>query len=367
MADAPIDTDVVVIGAGPVGLFSLFQLGLLGLQAHVIDALPEAGGQCAALYPHKPIYDVPGVPECTGEELTERLLAQAEPFITRDPRGRITNLHLGHVVASVAPVNPRLGKSQAGGFMLNTEHGPSFHCKAVMIAAGAGAFLPRTLGVACLDHAANLHYNLDQSDAWAGQHLVVAGGGEEAVDTVVTLALRAEPLRPASLTLLHRRDQFQTSPELEAQLRSLMSQGRVQLVLGVVQSAQRAAEQSSATEPIQTLQVLGHDGHTQAVPLDHLVVRLGLSPKLGPIAQWGLTLERKQVPVSTDCFESTMPGIHAVGDINTYPGKKRLLLCGFHEATLAAHAVAASLHPEAPQHLQYTTTSTLLLQRLGKA
>jgi thioredoxin reductase (NADPH) len=354
-----IDTDVVIIGAGPVGLFALFQLGLQGLSAHVIDALPEAGGQCVALYPHKPIYDVPGVPVCTGLELTEQLLAQAEPFVQRDPRGRITNVHLKQLVSSVSPLT---GDDAGPGFKVETSLGQSIHCRAVFVAAGAGAFVPRTLGIASLDGAPNVHYDLAPSSTWAGQHVVVAGGGEEAVEAVVTLALRPEGVRPACVSLMHRRDHFQTSPELEAQLRELIAQGRVRLALGVIQSVQHDADVSA----VSTLTLLGADGQAHELPVDHLLVRLGLSPKLGALSTWGMALDRKQVSVSSDCFESSQAGIYAVGDINTYPGKKRLLLCGFHEATLAAHAVAASLHPEAPQHLQYTTTSTLLLQRLGK-
>jgi thioredoxin reductase (NADPH) len=248
------------------------------------------------------------------------------------------------------------------GFKVETSSGQSFHCRAVFVAAGAGAFVPRTLGITTLDVAPNVHYELDPSDTWAGQDVVVAGGGEEAVEAVVTLALRPEGVRPASLTLMHRRDHFQTSPELDAQLRELIAQNRVHLALGVVQSTQHG----TGASPVSTLTLLGADGQTHELHVDHLLVRLGLSPKLGPLTSWGMALDRKQVSVSTDHFESSQPGIYAMGDINTYPGKKRLLLCGFHEATLAAHAVAASLNPEAPQHLQYTTTSTLLLQRLGK-
>ena len=349
-----IDTDVVVIGAGPVGLFALFQLGLMGLKAHVIDALPEAGGQCAALYPDKPIYDIPGVPTCTGLELTQQLLAQASPFLQRDPRGRILNLHFKQLVSTVVP--------HEDGFAIGTEAGLSFNNRALFVAAGAGAFVPRGLNLPALDGAPNVHHDIEPSANWQGQHVVVAGGGEEALDAVISLALRPDAVRPAKLTLLHRRDQFQAEPEVEAQLRQLIAHGRIELALGVVQGADRAAAQG----PVTALSLLASDGLTHPLALDHLVIRLGLSPKLGPLSDWGLKLDRKQVVVQSDSFESDRPGIYAVGDINTYPGKKRLLLCGFHEATLAAHAVSARLHPEAPQHLQYTTTSALLLQRLGR-
>ena len=355
---AVINTDTIVIGAGPVGLFQVFQLGLLGLNTHVIDALPEAGGQCVALYPDKPIYDVPGVPVCTGRELAQLLLTQARPFMPHDPAsGQITNLHLNDQVASVQPFAD-------GGFELATRQGLQFRCRAVFVAAGAGAFVPRTLNVAALDGAAHVHYHLPEAPSaapWAGQHLVIAGGGEEALSAVVALMDAAAEARPASLTLLHRRDQFQAEPALETRVRAWIAQGQVKLSLGLPSGADLQDGRVTA------LQILGADGTTHTLPLDHLLIRLGLSPKLGPLLNWGLQLDRKQVSVSPDSFQSSTNDIYAVGDINTYPGKKRLLLCGFHEATLAAHHALAQLKPDQPQHLQYTTTSTLLHQRLGLA
>ena len=356
-----IDTDTIVIGAGPVGLFQVFQLGLLGLNTHVIDALPEAGGQCVALYPDKPIYDVPGVPVCTGRELARLLLTQARPFMPGDAdTGLAHNLHLDDQVASLTALAD-------GGFEIGTRQGLQFRCRAVFVAAGAGAFVPRTLsGVASLEGAANVHHHLPESldrasSPWAGQHLMVAGGGEEALSTVATLMHAPPDARPATLTLLHRRDQFQAEPALQAQVRDWIAQGAVQLALGLPSGSDLKEGHITA------LHVLGADGTTQSLPLDHLLVRLGLSPKLGPLVDWGLQLDRKQVSVSPDSFQSSVAGVYAVGDINTYPGKKRLLLCGFHEATLAAHHAVATLKPDLPQHLQYTTTSTLLHQRLGLA
>ena len=359
-------TDALVIGAGPVGLFQAFQLGLLGLKVEVVDVLPQAGGQCMALYPDKPIYDVPGVPRCTGRELTSLLLEQASPFLPIDAAtGQRPQLHLGQQVESLKQVD--------GGWQVTTSAGWRCQARAVVIAAGAGAFVPRGLGVAELDGASNLWHQLPgefspqtpgtaasaPAPAWAGEHLVIAGGGDEALAAVLSTA-QAEPAqRPARITLLHRRDAFQAEPELEVAVRALIAAGVVQLVLGVPQGARREADQ------IKALQLIGPDGQTFELPLDHLLVRLGLSPKLGPLTQWGLDLERKQVRVDTATFASSLTGVHAVGDINTYPGKKRLLLCGFHEATLAAHAIATALNPEAPPHLLYTTTSPVLHQRLG--
>ena len=359
-----IHTDALVIGAGPVGLFQAFQLGLLGLSVEVVDALPFAGGQCMALYPDKPIYDVPGVPVCTGRELTQLLLSQAAPFLpaseAEGPHAR-QHLHLGQLVQSLAA-------TADGTWAVTTDRGLTFLAQSVLIAAGAGAFLPRGLGVAELDGALNVHHHLSEDDIaappWAGQQLVVAGGGDEALSAVLAIAQTAQAAhRPSRLTLLHRRDVFQADAALEATVRELIAQGRVHLEIGLPQSAER----HSAVEgdAVGALSVLGTDGQTRSLPLDHLLVRLGLSPKLGPLSTWGMALERKQVSVSTATFATSLPRVHAVGDINTYPGKKRLLLCGFHEATLAAHALAVELRPDAPSHLLYTTTSPVLHQRLG--
>ena len=370
-----IETDVVVIGAGPVGLFQIFQLGLLGLSCEVVDVLPEAGGQCVALYPDKPIYDIPGVPVCTGRELATQLLAQARPFLPLDPAtGRTAHLHLGQQVMTLAQDAADAAASQPHRFSIETTAGVVIKARAVVISAGAGAFVPKALALPGLPNdtlpPVNLHHHLPvegPAAPWAEQHVVVAGGGEEALQTVLDLANALAGIRPSRITLLHRRDQFQAEPALESAVRDLISQGRVELALGVPQAAELAWSDAGVNAPpaLTAITVLGPDSQPRTLTLDHLLVRLGLSPKLGPLADWGLPLERKQIPVDTASYATGIDGIHAVGDINTYPGKKRLLLCGFHEATLAAHALLARLNPEQPQHLQYTTTSALLHQRLG--
>ena len=330
-----------------------------------------------ALYPDKPIYDVPGVPVCTGRELTQSLLKQAAPFLpladaagaqvdqndhqsglqSGHQHGGHQHLHLGQLVQSLAT-------TADGAWTVGTDRGLTFQARSVLIAAGAGAFLPRGLGVPELEGAVNLHHHLPEDDGvappWAGQQLVVAGGGDEALSAVLAIAQAAKPEhRPSRLTLLHRRDVFQADAALEAAVRNLIAQGAVHLEIGLPQSAECHGQQ------VRALHLLGADGQTRSLPLDHLLVRLGLSPKLGPLSTWGMALERKQVSVSTATFATSLTRVHAVGDINTYPGKKRLLLCGFHEATLAAHALAIELHPDAPSHLLYTTTSPVLHQRLG--
>jgi thioredoxin reductase (NADPH) len=324
--------------------------------------LPEPGGQCVALYPDKPIYDVPGIPVCTGRELAAQLLAQARPFVPADG----STLHLNQQVMSLAVDDAHpLGKHR---FHLKSGAGTEFMARCVIVSAGAGAFVHKALAIPGLDTAqapANLHHQLLNANIaapWAGQHLVVAGGGDEALQTVLDLANANITQGPARLTLLHRRDQFQAEASLEAAVRGLISSGQVQLVLGVPQACEL---DTSGTQPVLRALTLSTADGAAPLMLDHLLVRLGMSPKLGPLSEWGLALERKQVSVNPSTFESSVPGIYAVGDINTYPGKKRLLLCGFHEATLAAHAASLALHPETPQHLLYTTTSPLLHQRLG--
>lgn len=367
MTVSPIDTDVVVVGAGPVGLFQVFQLGLLGLRAELVDVLPEAGGQCVALYADKPIYDVPGVPMCTGRELAERLLLQAAPFLPEQADGGRTHLHLKQQVESVQA-------RPAGGFDVATSTGTRFQTRALVVAAGAGAFVPRALalpGWTAPVAPTNVHHDTEGLEV-QGRHVVVAGGGEEALSTALALSRLqdTEPAAaPASVTLLHRRDVFQADAALEARLRQALGEGHIRLALGMVEKAEQVekAEHAEAKPLLAALHLLTPDSQPMRLSLDLLVVRQGLSPKLGPLSDWGLALDRKLVPVDAATMASEAPDIHAVGDICTYPGKKRLLLCGFHEATLAAHHLLHALKPDEPQHLQYTTTSALLKTRLGVA
>jgi thioredoxin reductase (NADPH) len=292
--------------------------------------------------------------------LTEQLLAQAAPFLHGS-----SNLHLNQQVESlhIDESDDVQSPSQAR-IHVRTSQGVHLLARAVFIAAGAGAFVPRALpipGLEASEHLSNLHHHLpppEQTTPWAGLHLVIAGGGDEALQSVLDVLTVPQAQRPARLSLLHRRDQFQADTALEQQVRLLIQQGQVQLVLGVPQGATHQNQALSA------LSLVNAEG-TFALGLDHLLVRLGLSPRLGPLTHWGLNLERKQVSVNPATFATNLLGVYAVGDINTYPGKKRLLLCGFHEATLAAHAAAHAIHPQAPQHLLYTTTSPLLHERLG--
>lgn len=335
--------DAVVIGAGPTGLFQVFQLGLQGIAVHLIDALPHLGGQCAELYPDKPIYDIPGIAVCSGRELVERLREQIAPFKP--------TLHLGQQVTTLVPQDD-------GGVLIETTAGTRLLARTVFIAAGVGAFVPRTVkadGIEALV-GKQVFYHPAQVDAAAGKHVVVHGGDELAVKAAIEAADMAR-----SVTLLHRRDVFQAEDALLVQLQQLRDAGRIR-----VMAAQITGIDTGADGGLQALRVLDGEGQEQTVPLDLLLAYLGISPKLGALADWGLAIERKQLVVDTATFATSAPGIYAVGDINTYPGKRKLILCGFHEATLAAFAAAERLSG-APVALQYTTTSSKLHERLGVA
>ena len=339
--DGPIETDALIVGAGPVGLFQVFELGLLDIKAHVVDSLPHLGGQCIELYPDKPIYDIPAVPVCTGQELTDNLLKQIEPFHP--------TFHLGQDVVE-------LQRRDDGRFFARTSRGTSFLTRTVFIAAGVGSFQPRTLKVEGIDkfEGTQLFYRVKDPTRFHGKNLVICGGGDSALDWTLALVGKAE-----SVILLHRREGFRAAPASVAKMRELVDKLEMQLMIGQISGFEE--KDGRLTE----IRVTSLDGVTRRVPLDMLLVFYGLSPKLGPIANWGLALERKQIVVDTEKFETSVPGIFAVGDINTYPGKKKLILSGFHEAALAAFGAARYVFPDKKIHLQYTTTSTKLHQVLG--
>lgn len=353
VAAAPIRCDALVIGAGPVGLFQLFQLGLHGIAAEVVDALPAPGGQCSELYPDKPIYDIPAVQVCTGRELVDRLLAQIAPFAPR--------FHLNQEVASLQPRGD-------GRFDVATSTGQQFIARSVFIAAGVGAFQPRKLQADGADGlpADQLLYRLPAPGSLAGRQVLVVGGEGGAVQAAVALAdcLADAATAPAGITLLHRRAMLSAEADQLERLQAHIDAGRVRFQVGQVLSVHTTAGQSARLAKVQ---VADADGQTLQLATDTLLVQLGISPKLGPISQWGLALERRQLVVDAARFETSTPGIFAVGDIVSYPGKKKLILCGFHEATLAAFAAVARLRPDEPVLLQYTTTSPRLHQRLGVA
>ncbi len=340
-----IETDAVVVGAGPVGLFQVFELGLLEIKAHVIDSLGYPGGQCVELYPDKPIYDIPAVPVCTGQELTDNLLRQIEPFGV--------TFHFGQEVSVVR-------KEADGRFYVETAKGTRFLTKVVIIAAGVGSFQPRTLKVDGIERFVDsqLFYRVKQPQLFGGKNLVIVGGGDSALDWALNFA-QDGPHKAESVILVHRRDGFRAAPSNVHKMRELCEAYEMQFIVGQITGFDERDGRLSQVK------VTGGDGVTRAVPLDMLLVFFGLSPKLGPIAEWGLALDRKQIVVDTEKFETSVPGIFAVGDINTYPGKKKLILSGFHEAALAAFGASPYVFPEKRVLLQYTTTSPKLHKVLG--
>ena len=338
---APIRTDALVIGAGPVGLFAVFQLGLLGVHAHVIDSLPHAGGQPAELYPDKPIYDIPGLPVSTGAALAQALWQQTRPFAP--------TVHLEEEVAE-------LQASPEQRWHVRCASGLSFDAATVFIAAGVGAFVPKTLALPGIETwvGQQLHYHRPPALPAAGTRLLVMGDADAALQAAIDASQAG-----VKTTLMHRREAFKAEPDRLAQMQALRQSGQLQFI-----AAQAVGMDAPADQGLSVRLALP-DGSEQTLATDQVWALTGLSPKLGAIAHWGLAMERKQVPVNTADFQTELRGVYAVGDINTYPGKKKLLVCGFHEATLAAYGAMAIITPGQPVLLQYTTTSTQLHARLG--
>jgi thioredoxin reductase (NADPH) len=337
----PIVTEVVIIGAGPCGLFQVFELGLLGMSCHLVDSLATPGGQCTELYPDKPIYDIPALPVCGAQELIDRLMQQIAPFNAP--------LHLGQEVTG-------LHKREDGRFDVETVLGTRFDAGAVVIAGGVGSFQPRRIGVpnAEVFEGRNIHYRVRDAVQYHGRKLAIFGGGDSALDWVIDFAGKA-----AAITLVHRRPEFKAAPASVAKMRALEAAGQLRYMEGLAESLVVDGD------ALRGINVKGTGGTLHTVEADHVFAFFGLHPKLGPIAEWGMELEKKALKVDTEKFQTSVPGIFAVGDINTYPGKKKLILSGFHEAALAAFAIQHYLYPAKKQFLQYTTTSPVMQKRLG--
>jgi thioredoxin reductase (NADPH) len=336
-----IRTDVVIIGAGPSGLFQVFELGLLDIHAHVVDSLARIGGQCGELYPEKPIYDIPAFPVVGAQELIDRLMEQIEPF---EPQ-----FHLGQTVTE-------LERKDDGRFALTTSTGTRFDTATVIIAAGLGAFQPRKLrapGAVDFD-GRNIHYKITQAEELAGKDIIILGGGDSALDWTLELHDKVN-----SLTLIHRRVDYRAQPASVKKMKVLSEAGAINEFHGMVR------EVLSEDDDFLGLRVADAEGNTHEINADDVYVFWGLSPNLGPLAEWGLDIEKRQIHVDTEKFQTSEAGIFAVGDINTYPGKKKLILSGFHEAALAAFGVQKHLDPDKRVFLQYTTTSPIMHKRLG--
>lgn len=343
MTEEPVITDALIIGAGPVGLFAVFELGLVDIKCHLIDILDKPGGQCAELYPEKPIYDIPGLPYVTGQELTDRLLEQAKPF---DPQ-----FHLNRMVTSVE-------KLSDGTFWVATDDEElAFRTKVIVIAAGGGSFQPKRPPIPGIEafEGKSVFYAVRKIEEFRDRDILIVGGGDSALDWTLNL----EPVA-ARLTLLHRRDQFRAAPDSVNKMWDLVDQGRVTFHLGQVTGLK------GADGALEGVTVRGSEGEFD-LTCDRLLPFFGLTMKLGPIANWGLNLHENLIRVDTEKFESSEPGIFAIGDINWYPGKLKLILSGFHEAALMAQAAFKIINPGQRLVFQYTTSSTSLQKKLGVA
>lgn len=326
-------TDVVVIGAGPVGLFSVFEIGMLKMKCHVIDALDFIGGQCSALYPEKPIYDIPAYPRISAQDLINNLEKQIEPF---DPQ-----YHLGQQVT-------KFSKRQDGSFDIVTSKGTEINTKAIIIAAGCGAFGPNRPPLDNIEkfEKTSVMYSVRNRESLRNKDVVIAGGGDSAVDWAIDLSEITK-----SLTIVHRRPKFRCAPESASKLQGLADQGK----LTIATPYQLSALHGNAQE-LESVDVIDFDGIVKTLKCDVLIPFFGLSMDLGPILDWNLNIEKKHISVTPSTMETNIPGVFAIGDVATYAGKLKLILTGFSEAALAAHSIYPILNPDQPLHFEYSTT-----------
>ncbi len=337
----PIKTDALIIGAGPCGLFAVFELGLLDIKCHLIDILDKLGGQCAELYPEKPIYDIPGIPMVTGQGLTEALMEQIKPF---NP-----TFHLNEMVETVEKIGDP-------GFRISTNAGQVFETKVVVIAAGGGSFQPKRPPVPGIEayEGHSVFYSVRKMEQFRDKNILIVGGGDSALDWTLNL----HPLAKR-ITLLHRRDDFRAAPHSVEQMRELVATGKMDLRIGQITALEGDNGHLSAAV------VKGSDNASYKIDCDTMLPFFGLTMKLGPIANWGVHLENNLVPVELSAYETNVPGIFAIGDINTYPGKLKLILSGFHEGALMAQKAHRYIYPEKRLVFQYTTSSSSLQKKLG--
>lgn len=341
MSEDVIITEAVIVGAGPVGLFTVFELGLLGIRCHVVDNLDRPGGQCTQLYPEKPIFDIPSRPKVTGQELTNDLVAQAAPF---EPA-----YHFNEQVAALTRLDD-------GSWRLETSGGISFQTKLVVIAAGAGSFVPKRPPIQGIEEyeEKSVFYAVRRMEAFRGKHVVIAGGGDSALDWVLNL----QPLA-ASTTLVHRRDGFRAAPDSVTKMQDLVAAGKMKFLIGTI------AGLGGAGGALNAVTVKLKAGGEETIACDALLPFFGLKINLGALADWGLQLDHNRVLVDGETFATALPGVYAVGDICTYPGKLKLILSGFHEAAVMAHAAFHIVRPDEKMVTGYTTTNTELQRRLG--
>ena len=334
------ETDVIIIGAGPVGLFAVHQLGIKGLKAEVIDNLDKAGGQCIELYPEKPIYDIPAVPECTGKELTENLLKQISPFKT--------NFHYNERVEEV--------KKDKENWVVKTNRKKEFIAPNIIIAGGVGSFEPRKLALKEAEkfEGKSLFYSVKNKEEFKGKNISIFGGGDSALDWALELS------KNSKVTLIHRRNEFRGAPHTLSEIKKLSEQGKL--------SIKTPCELVSieGNKDISEIKIKYEDGKTEQIKTDNILSFFGLIMKLGPIAEWGLSMEKKTISVNSNNFQTNKKGIFAVGDICTYPGKLKLILSGFHEAALASVECFKRARPNEKYRFEFTTSSKTIQDRLGK-
>jgi thioredoxin reductase (NADPH) len=329
------ETDIAVIGAGPVGLFAVFQCGMLNMKCHVIDVLEVEGGQCAALYPEKPIFDIPAWPEISAQDLIKKLLQQAAPFAPV--------YHLGQRVETL--------EDDAGGFLLTTSKGTKIRARAVMVAGGVGAFGPNRPPLKGLQafEGKSVHYLVARREDFRNKRVVIAGGGDSAVDWAVSLAEVAE-----HIYVVHRRDKFRAAPESVQRMRALAGDGRVELVVPF-----QLAGIEGADGQVSAVMVRSLEGEERRLEANTLLPFFGLATNLGPIAEWGIEIDQNRIRIDPETMESSRPGLYGIGDIAVYPGKLKLILTGFAEAAAAAHAAFSRVHPDETLHFEYSTTKGL--------
>ncbi|RJF76574.1 NAD(P)/FAD-dependent oxidoreductase [Rhodopseudomonas palustris] len=336
-----IKTDVLIVGAGPCGLFAVFELGLLDVKTHLVDILDKVGGQCAELYPEKPIYDIPGVPMITGHGLTEALMEQIKPFSP--------TFHLNEMIETVE----KIGDPE---FRVTTNAGTVFECKVLVVAAGGGSFQPKRPPVPGVEayEGKSVHYAVRKMEEFRGKDILIVGGGDSALDWTLNL----NPICK-SMTLVHRRDDFRGAPHSVEQMRQLVASGKLDLKIGQI------TELHGDNGQLEKATIKLNDNSMAQITCDAMLPFFGLTMKLGPVANWGLQLENNLIPVDTGTFETNVPGIFAIGDINTYPGKLKLILSGFHEGALMAQKAVKYVYPDKRVVFQYTTSSTNLQKKLG--
>jgi thioredoxin reductase (NADPH) len=334
-----ITTDAIIIGAGPTGLFAVHQLGIIGLKCEVIDNLDRSGGQCIELYPDKPIYDIPAIPECTGEELTNGLLKQIEPFKP--------SFHLGQRVEEI--------KKENNLWILKTNRGNLFSAPNIIIAGGVGSFEPRKLSLkeAKKFEGSQIFYSVTNKALFKGKKISVFGGGDSALDWALELSKLNE------ITLIHRRNEFRGAPHTLSEIKKKEKEGKI--IIKTPYNLKKIKADQVMTE----IEIEHEDGKIEQIKTDYILSFFGLIMKLGPIADWGLNINNKTIPVNTETFQTNKEGIFAIGDICMYPGKLRLILSGFHEAALAARACFKRAKPNETYRFEFTTASKSIHDRLG--